>query len=92
MTPKTLSPSDASPEALNEHVRNVARCLKLTKEQTVVLVAELRNAIAPAMMNLGVIEQNYADFDQEGLETMRDIKGSHKRVIAFLNALADAAE
>jgi hypothetical protein len=89
--PTSLSPRDGSLLALKEHVTSVASRLGLSKEQVSLLVSEVRNAIAPAVLNLTVIEQD-ADFDQEGLEIMRDIKNSHGRVIALMNALDESIQ
>jgi hypothetical protein len=79
----TYNPTEYTPEGLRAHGRVIAERLKLSSEQVAVLVSELRNALAPGIMNLDHLGTDAHD------EVVSDIRNSIERVLAIATALAE---
>lgn len=80
-------PKNYSDEGLAEHGERIAGRAALTLEQARHLVAEIRNAITPAAMAMGVTDEGR----QLGAEEHEDVRRSIRRIVALAKALAEAA-
>ena len=76
-----LAPKSSSFDDLKEHGEGIARALGLSYEQAAILVAEVRNALSPAVISAqGLAEAN----DPEDLA---DLRTSLARVLALMDAI-----
>jgi hypothetical protein len=80
----SLSPKSYSTEDLNKHAKNVAEHTNLSKAQAVILVSELKNALAPIVINVTLIMASHPNLDSE---TTKDIINSCIRIASVLDAL-----
>lgn len=79
-------PQGYTPEELKRHGEMIADRLALTPEQVRCLVPELRNALAPAVMGMGV-----GAVGPRTDEDVLDIQHAFDRIVALANALARGA-
>lgn len=70
---------------LDKHAEVIARRLRLTPEQTRVLVAELRNALVPAKLKVGDACDPVTGRDRARATVERGLE----RALALLDALVD---